>query len=162
MHSSSINVKKAIVIQKQVLSIDRNWRNTEICHRTGSVSHADTRGSLRRISWDKEFTPYVLNLNIQFISPGLHKTKQSKLQRIQCTCQAWFPREPLVLESLGVRVESCLPPAFLPGFPGRLTSPFQSLLSWGCNLWNHTEQSPNRQWLQSSEGKKKSKKMWPS
>ena len=44
--------------------------------------------------------------------------------------------------TLGVRAGSCLPPA-LPGFPGTLTSPFQSLLSQGCsNLWNHTEWSP--------------------
>ena len=136
MHSSSVNVKKAIVIQKQVLSIDNNWRNTEICHRSGSVSHTDARGSLRHISWDKEFTPYALNLNIWFISPGLYKTKQSKLQRIQCIYQAWFPWEPWML------VESCLPPAFLPGFPGKLTSPFQGLCSWGYSLQNHTEQSP--------------------
>ena len=95
---TSINVKKAIVIQKQVLSIDNNWRNTKICHRSGSVSHTDARGSLRRISWDKEFILYALNLNIWFISPEPYKTKQSKLQRIQCIYQAWFPPEPLVLE----------------------------------------------------------------
>ena len=99
MHSSSINVKKAIVIQTQVLSTDNNWRNTEICHGSGSVSHVDARGSLRHISWDKEFIPYALNLNIWFISPGLHKTKHSKLQRIQCIYQAWFLWEPSVLES---------------------------------------------------------------
>ena len=39
--------------------------------------------------------------------------------------------------TLGVRIESCLPPALLPGFPGRLTSPFQSLLSRGYNFQNH-------------------------
>ena len=44
--------------------------------------------------------------------------------------------------TVGVRVQSCLPPAFLPGFPGRLTSPFQGLLSWGYSLGNHTEWSP--------------------
>ena len=79
----------------------------------------------------------ALYLNILFISPGLHKTKHSKLQRIQCIYQAWFPQEPLVL-----RVRSCLPPAFLPGFPGRLTSPIQGLLLRGYSLWNHTQQSP--------------------
>ena len=44
--------------------------------------------------------------------------------------------------TLSVRIESCLPPAFLPGFPGKLTSSFQGLLSWGDSLGNHTEQSP--------------------
>ena len=43
--------------------------------------------------------------------------------------------------TLSVRLESCLPPALWPGLPGRLTSPFQSLLLWGYNLGNHTEQS---------------------
>ena len=137
MYSSSINVKKSIVIQKQVLSIDNNWRNTEFCHRSGSVSHADTRGFLKHVSWDKEFTPYALNLNVQFISTEPHKAKENKLQRIQCIYQAWFPRG-----TLGVRVGSCLPPAFLPGFPGRLSSHFQNLLSQVFNLWNHSEWSP--------------------
>ena len=41
----------------------------------------------------------------------------------------------------GTLVGLCLPPA-LPGFPGRLTSPFQSLLSWSYNLRNHKEWSP--------------------
>ena len=100
IHAYLINqCQKAVVIQKQILSIDNNWRNTEICHRSGYVSHADARGSLRRVSWDKEFTPYALNLNIQFISPGVYKAKQSRLQRIQCIYQVWFPCEPLVLES---------------------------------------------------------------
>ena len=76
--------QKAIVIQKQILYVDNNWRNTEICHRSGSVRHADARWSLRRVSWDKEFTPYALNLNIWFIATGLYKAKQSKFQRIQC------------------------------------------------------------------------------
>ena len=51
IHAQLINqCQMAIVIQKQVLSVDNNGRNTEICHRSGSVSHADTRGSLRRVS----------------------------------------------------------------------------------------------------------------
>ena len=72
MHAYLINpCQKAEVIQKQVLPIVNNWRNTEICPRSGSVCHADTRGSLRCVSWGKEFTPYTLNLNIQFISTAL-------------------------------------------------------------------------------------------
>ena len=75
IHAQLINqCQKATVIQKQVLSVDNIWRNTEICR---TVSHADARGSLRRVSWDKEFTPYALNLNIRFISTGLYKAKQA-------------------------------------------------------------------------------------
>ena len=48
----------------------------------------------------------------------------------------------ILMGTLGIRVESCLPPALLPGFPGRLTSPLQGLLLWGYSLGNHTEHSP--------------------
>ena len=129
MHSSSINVKKATVLQKQVLSIDNSWRNTETCH-------ADARGSLRSISWDKEFTPYALNLNIQFISPGLYKTKQSKLQRIHCIYQAWFPREPLVLESS----HACYLCFYLV-FQGDLPAPFRVCSHW-ATVSETTQSSP--------------------
>ena len=134
MDSLSINVKKAIIIQKQVSSIDNNWRNTEICHRSGSVSHADARGSLRHTSWDKEFTSYALNLNIWFISPGLYKAQQASKD-------AMYLSGLIPMGTLGVRVGSSLPPAFLPGFPQRLTSPFQGLLLQGYSLRNHTEWS---------------------
>ena len=40
--------------------------------------------------------------------------------------------------TFNVRVRSCLPPA-LPGFPEKLTSPFQSL---GCNLQSHSQSGP--------------------
>ena len=94
-----------------------------------------TSRSLRRVSRDEKLTPYVLKLNI-----GLHQqgyTKQSKLLRIQCIYQACFP-----MRTLGVSLESCLPPAFA-GFPGRLTGPFQGpLSSQGYSLQNHTERSP--------------------
>ena len=43
----------------------------------------------------------------------------------------------------GTLVGLCLPPA-LPGFPGRLTSPFQSLLSRDCSLQNHTWSGPQQ------------------
>ena len=49
----------------------------------------------------------------------------------------------LPVGTLGVRIRSCLPPV-LHGFAGRLTSPFQSLLSWGYHLRNHTELSPTQ------------------
>ena len=39
--------------------------------------------------------------------------------------------------TLDVRVKSCLPPAFLLGFPGRRSSSFQGLLLWGYSLRNH-------------------------
>ena len=136
MHSSSVNVKKAIVKQKQVLSIDNNWRNTEICHRSGSVSHADARGSLRRVSQDKEFTPYALNLNIRFKSPGLYETKQSKLQRIQRTFQAWFPQEPSVLES----GHACYLHFYLV-FQGDLLAPFRAC-SHGATVSETTQSGP--------------------
>ena len=45
--------------------------------------------------------------------------------------------------TLAVRIQSCLPPALWPGFPGRLSSPFHTLLSWDYNLQNHTERSPS-------------------
>ena len=91
--------------RKQILFIDNNWRNTEICLRSRSVRHTDARRSLRHGSWDKEFTPYALNLNIYLYQQGY--TKQSKLQRIQCILQAWFP-----MGTLNARIRSCLPPAF--------------------------------------------------
>ena len=136
MHSSSINVRKAIVIQKQVLSIDNNWRNTEICHRSGSVSHADTRGFLRCISWDKELTPYSLNLNIHFISTEPYKAKQSKLQRIQCI-QAWFPQEPWALESGHV----CHLHYVV--FQEDLLAPFRAY-PWGAAISETTQNSPQQ------------------
>ena len=128
------SMSKGYSHKKQVLSIDNNWRNTEICHRSGSVSHADTRGSLRCVSWDKKFTPYALNLNIQFISTGLYKAEQTSKDTIYFS--GLIP-----MGTLGVRVRSCLPLA-LPGFPGRLTRPFQGLLLGGHSLGNHTEWSP--------------------
>ena len=70
IHAYLINqYQNTIVIQKKVLSIDNDWRKTEICHR--SVSCADARWSLKCVSGDKEFTSYALNLNIWFIWPGL-------------------------------------------------------------------------------------------
>ena len=141
MDSSSVKVKKAIVKQKQVLSIDNNWRNTEICHRSESVSHDDARGSLRHVSWDKEFTPYAWNLSIRF-TVHINRAVQSKAQQV--SKNTMYLSGLIPTGTLGVRVGSCLPPA-LPGFPGRLTSPFQSLLLQGCKLWNHTEWSPTWQ-----------------
>ena len=147
MHSSSINVKKHIVIQKQVLSVDNNWRNTEICYRSESVSHADARWSLRHISWDKEFTPYALNLNIRFISTEPYKAKQSKLQRIQCIYQAWFPWEPLVLESGHVCYLCYLI------FQGDLLAPFRDwslgaaiseTTEWSPTIWGQQEQNSRK------------------
>ena len=55
------SMSKGYNYQKQILSIDNNWRNTEIYIRSGSVQHADIRRLLRSISWDKEFTPYAWN-----------------------------------------------------------------------------------------------------
>ena len=60
----------------------------------------------------------------RFISTGLCYAEQASKDKM---CVSGL----ISTGTLGVRVESCLPPAFLPGFPGRLTSPFQGLLSWG-------------------------------
>ena len=142
MDSSSVKGKRAIVIQKQVLPIGNNWRNTEICHRSGSVSHTDARGSLRRISWGKEFTPYALNLNIRFISPGLYKTKQSKLLHCVQNLQAYrVSFRPDSHGTLSVRAESCLPPAFLPGFQGDLLVPSRAFSS-GATVSETTQSGP--------------------
>ena len=43
--------------------------------------------------------------------------------------------------TLSVRVGSCLPPAFLPGFPGRLTRPFQAC-SHGATVSETTQSGP--------------------
>ena len=137
MDSSSVKGKRAIVIQKQVLPIGNNWRNTEICHRSGSVSHADPRWSLRHVSWVKEFAPYALNLNIRFISTGCCQAEQASKDKMYIS--GLIPTG-----TFGVRVGLCLSPV-LPGLPGRLTSPFQGFLLWDYNLWNHTERSPTIQ-----------------
>ena len=113
------SMSKGYGYRKHTLSIDSNWRNTEICLRSGSVRHADARWLLRHVSWDKEFTPYALNLNIYLYQQGY--TKQSKLQRIQCILQAWFPMGPL-----GASIRLCLPPAFQV-FQSSLTGLFQGL-----------------------------------
>ena len=84
------SMSKGFSHTKTGIILDNNWRNTELCHRSGSVRHADARWSLWRVSWDKEFTSYALN--IQFISTGPYKANQSKLRRIQYTFQAWSPR----------------------------------------------------------------------
>ena len=55
------SMSKGYSCRKQILSTDNNWRNTEVCLRSGCVRHADARWLLRRASWDKEFT-----LNIQW------------------------------------------------------------------------------------------------
>ena len=59
--------------------------------------------------------------------------------------------------TLGVRLESCLPPAFSPAFPGRLTRPFQGLLSRGYSLQKHTECSPT---AHSSKERSNGKNPW--
>ena len=60
----------------------------------------------------------------RFISTGLCYAEQASKDKTYISGL-------ISMGTLRVRVESCLPPAFLPGFPGRLTSPFQGLLSWG-------------------------------
>ena len=47
------------------------------------------------------------------------------------------------LGTLGVRVGSGLPLVFLPGFPGRLTSPFEGLLSQGVQSQKPPRVVPN-------------------
>ena len=135
-HIAHQSMSKAIVIQKQVLSIDNNWRNTEICHRSGSVSHADARWSFRRVSWDKEFITYALNLTIQFILTEPYKAKQSKLQRIQCIFQAWF-LEPSVLELVHVCHLRYLV------FQGELLAPFRAC-SHGTTVSKTTQSCPQQ------------------
>ena len=78
-----------------------------------------------------------MNLNIWFISTGLYQAKQASKDTI------YLPGL-IPPGALSVRVRSCLPPV-LPGFPGRLTSTFQSLLSQGCTLQNHTEWFPTKE-----------------
>ena len=70
--------------------------------------------------WNKEFTPYALNLNIRFISIGLYKGKQSKIQRIKCTFDAWFSWEPSVL------VLGRAGHLHYPVFQGDLLAPFRA------------------------------------
>ena len=107
------------------------------CLNHTSYSPADTRWSLRCISWDKEFIPYALNLNIiQFILTGLYKTEQAAKDTMYIS--GLIP-----MGALGVKVESCLPTVFLPGFPGRLTSPFQRSSCWTA-ISETTESSPQQ------------------
>ena len=68
---------KGYSYRKQILPIDNNWRNAEIFLRSGSVRHADARWLLRCTSWDEEFIPYALSLNIWFMATGLYKAKQA-------------------------------------------------------------------------------------
>ena len=124
------SMSKGYSYRKQI-TIDNNWRNTEICFRYVSVRHADARWSIRRVSWDKEFTPYALNLHIWFLS------KQSKLQRIQCILQAWFPTG-----TLSASIGSCLPPAFLV-FQSSLIGLFQGLACAGLQSLIPYKVGPN-------------------
>ena len=117
-------MSKGYSYRKQVLSIDNNWKNTEVCLRSGSVRCADTSWSLRRVSWDKEFIPYALNLNIQFISTEPYKAKTS-FKGSNVFFRPDFLREPSVLVlGLACHLHSLL-------FWSRLTGLFQGLAHVG-------------------------------
>ena len=83
----------------------------------------------------EELTPYLELTHLVYINRAI-RCKAEKASKDVMYLSGQIPTG-----TLGVRVESYLPPV-LPVFPGRLTSPFQSLLLRGCNLQSHTEWSP--------------------
>ena len=86
------------------------------------------------------FTPYTLNSSYWVILTGLI-TEQSQLQRTKMYISGLIPTGPSVLESshtCHLRYDLVFQEACSRG----ATIPFQSLLSWGYNLRNHTEWPP--------------------
>ena len=116
--------------KKVTLSIDDNWRNTEIVSGQGLQDMLMPDGCKGLGS--KEFTPYFMKQggfelkHLVYTNNAI--TKQSKPQRIQCILQAWFPTG-----TMGASIGSCLPPAFL-AVPSSLTGLFQGLIVWGYSL----------------------------
>ena len=128
------SMSKGHSYRKQILCIDNNWLNVEICLRSGSVRYADSRGSVIKVQFMRLG---VHSLMLWAQTSGLYEqgyTKQSKLQRIQCILQAWF-----LTRTLGVSIWWCLPPAF-PAFWLRLTG--KALLMQDYSFPYHSKWSP--------------------
>ena len=87
---------KGYSYRKQTLSTDYNGRDTEICHRRGSVRGADARWLLRCASWDKEFTLSAFRL--QYLIGG-NRARQSRASLKGCHgfSRPDLPQEPSML-----------------------------------------------------------------
>ena len=107
--------------RKQTLSIDTNWRNTEICLRPGCVRHPEARWLLSPfMRWGVD--SFCVWTSISDSWPQGYP-KQSKPQGIQCVLQAPSPSG-----TLSAGTGSCLPPALL-AFGRDLQASFQALLA---------------------------------
>ena len=138
VHSSSINVQQGYSHKKLTLSIDNNWRNTEIFSGWGLWDMLTPDGCKGVDHEVGSFTHSALNSDIWVTLTGLI----AEWSQFQKTKNVHF--RPDSHGTLHVRTESCLPPVLWPGFPGRLTSPFQSLLC-GATVSETTQSGPHQE-----------------
>ena len=132
IHSLSINVQQGYSPKKLTLSIHNNWRDTEIFSGWGPRDLQTPDGREGVYHEVGSFTPHALNSSIWVTPTGLTIGQSRPMPSCTKDKDVHFR-----LDSHGalrVRIESFLSPALWPGFPGRLTSPFQSLLLRSYNL----------------------------